>query len=140
LLVVGCWFVQVPSLTLSFVTLAWEGILTGSLEGVREGARTRSICFLVFGCVSGGCAQVIRLEVLFSMGSRRERGICPIRECAVPARLRLSACATSVPVHRASSIAVPDFAHFFERLGSMRRDHSLTHQRTLGIFDLQIFL
>jgi hypothetical protein len=53
---------------------------------------------------------------------RRERGVRPIRGfaplgiCDVPARLRLSACATSVPVHRASSIAVPDFAHFFERL------------------------
>jgi hypothetical protein len=75
------------------------------------------------GCVSCDSAEVIRLEMLFSMGYRR------CRECAVPARLRLSACSTSVPAHRASSIAVPDFAHFYERLGSMRRVHSLTHQR-----------
>jgi hypothetical protein len=119
-----------------FVTLAWEGPLAGVWRTIDRKFRRRSrsvkilgIRPLVFGCVSGGCAQVIRLEVLFSMGSRRERGICPIRECAVPARLRLSACATSVPVHRASSVAAPSYAHVFERLGSMRRDHSLTHQR-----------
>jgi hypothetical protein len=50
---------------------------------------------------------------------------------AVPARLRLSACATSGPAHRASSIAVPSVAHVCERLGSMRRVHSLTHQRMI---------
>jgi hypothetical protein len=68
---------------------------------------------------------------------RQERGVCPIRECAVPTRLRLSAWATSGPTHRASSIAVPSVAHVCERLGSMRRVHSLTHQRPLGIFDIK---
>jgi hypothetical protein len=38
-------------------------------------------------------------------------------------------CASPGPAHRASSIAVPDFAHFYERLGFTQRDHSLTHQR-----------
>jgi hypothetical protein len=69
------------------------------------------------------CAQVIRLEMLFSMGFRR------CRKSAVPVRLCLPAWATSVPAHRASSIAVPSVAHFFERLGSMQRVRSLTHQR-----------
>jgi hypothetical protein len=99
---------------------------------VRRRSRGREGWVDLCGCVRGvscGCAQVIRLEMLFSMGCRRERGVCPIRECAVPARLRLSACATSGPAHRASSIEVPSVAHFFERLGSMRRVHSLTHQR-----------
>jgi hypothetical protein len=64
-------------------------------------------------------------------GLSPECGVCPIRESAVPARLRLSACATSGPAHRASSIAVPSVAHFYERLGSMRRVHSLTHQRMI---------
>jgi hypothetical protein len=71
------------------------------------------------------CAQVIRLEVLFPMGSRR------CRESAVSDRLRLSACATSVPAHRASSIAAPSCVHVCERLGLTRRDHSLTHQRII---------
>jgi hypothetical protein len=39
------------------------------------------------------------------------------------------ACASSGPAHRASSVAVPSVAHICERLGSMRRDHLLTHQR-----------
>jgi hypothetical protein len=38
-------------------------------------------------------------------------------------------CASSGPAHRASSIAFPSCAHVYERLGSMRRVHSLTHQR-----------
>jgi hypothetical protein len=101
----------------------------------RKGLFSSVVCALSVSCDS---AEVIRLEMLFSMGCFRERGVCPIREYAVPARLlRLSAWATPVPAHRASSIAVPDFAHLYERLGSMRRDHSPTHQRPLGTFDIR---
>jgi hypothetical protein len=38
-------------------------------------------------------------------------------------------CASSGPAHRASSVAFPSCVHVYERLGSMRRVHSLTHQR-----------
>ena len=102
---------------------ARTGIGTGSLEGVREVVWPLSVHLVRFGCVSGDYAQVIRLEVLFSMGSRRCRGF------AVPVRLCLPAWAWSGFVHRASSVAAPSVAHFDERLGSMRRDHSLTHPR-----------
>jgi hypothetical protein len=126
-----------------FVTLAWEGPLAGVWRAIdrkfRRRPRGRNILLSISGCivcVSCDSAEVNRLEMLFSMGCRRERGVCPIRECAVPARLRLSACATSGPAHRARSIAVPSVAHVCERFGSVQRDHSLTHQRPLGIFDL----
>ena len=85
--------------------------MTGSLEGIRVVVRTLHVCQFVWGSVSSDCARVVRLEVLFLMGSRRFRGF------AVPARLRLSAWASSGPAHRASSVAVPSFAHFLKRLG-----------------------
>jgi hypothetical protein len=99
------------------LSLAWEGPLAGVWRIIdrkfRRRPRDRKGLFNSFVCalyVSRDRAEVIRLEMLSSMGYRR------CRESAVPARLRLSACATSVPVHRASSIAVPDFAHLYERI------------------------
>ena len=51
--------------------------MTGSLEGVREVVRTL-VRLVEFGCASVVFAEIIRLEVLFTMGSRRSR------EFAVP--------------------------------------------------------
>jgi hypothetical protein len=47
-----------------FMGIASEGIWTGSLEGVREIVQTLCVRLVLFGSVSGDCAQVIRLEVL----------------------------------------------------------------------------
>jgi hypothetical protein len=62
------------------------GNLTGSLEGVREVVWPPGVRLVWFACVSGACAQVIRLEVLFSMGSRQCRGF------AVPGKWLLYPC------------------------------------------------
>ena len=47
---------------------------TGRLEGVREVAWPLGVRLVVFAVAAGGCAQVIRLEVLFLMGCCRCRG------------------------------------------------------------------
>jgi hypothetical protein len=120
------------------LSLAWEGPLAGVWRRIdrkfRRRPRDRKDLFSSVVCalsVSCDCAEVNRLEVPFSTGSRRCRGF------AVPVRLCLPVWAWSGPAHRASSVAVPSVAHVCERLGSMRRDHSLTHQRPLGIFDIK---
>jgi hypothetical protein len=125
------------------LSLAWEGPLAcvWRIMDRKPGgrARGRRVLQSISGCigdVSCDYAGVIRLEVLVFMGSR----LC--REAAVPGKLHLPACASSGPAHRASSVAVPSCVHFKERLGSMRRVHSLTHQRiksrTFQLTDAQI--
>jgi hypothetical protein len=75
------------------LSLAWEGPLAGVWRTIdrkfRRRLRDREGLFSLFICavyVSSDCAQVIRLEVLFLMGSRQCRGF------AVPGKWHLNSC------------------------------------------------
>ncbi len=57
-------------IVIGIVAFAYEGILTGSLEGVREVVRTLGVRLDSFGGASRDHAQVIGLEVPFSIVGR----------------------------------------------------------------------
>jgi hypothetical protein len=104
------------------VALAYGGQLTGSFEGVREVVRAcLARLYVLYMCLVT-VLKLIGWKCCFLWAFAGVVG-SPFQVPSEPA------CASSGLSRQASLVDTPSVAHFYERLGSMRRDHSLTHQR-----------